>query len=309
MHATAHRGCGLLPSEDRAASPTALSSPSSPLRVRCALGAFQRCRSGGNGFPAPLSAFRRPQGFPTSTNRVTVEGGRILPRPRRPLRRPPVPQKGPVVGSVRPWTCSTVETVAPSRAPPMGFSPAQRLSAGQWTALSARSESPREDRHGPGSQPRASPISAFLRPSWVVPNLPCDHSQVAPAHRVLPSEPFSPRHPSSAFASDALLGVTSVAGRPPSRGCGMPRSRTVTWPCCRHRQAVALLGVPVRPRGYPSGRHVRARLRGSTVVLPRFARRRGKTTDSSANRACSKRRFFSEAPSPESHHFRQGPGV
>jgi len=185
---------------------------------------------------------------------------------------PRCPQEGPVAGSVRPRTCPTVETVVPSGAPPMGFRPAQRVSAGQLTACWRAPAPLAGSRHGPGSQSRASPITTFLRSSWGVPNLPRGHFQTAPAHRVCPSEPFSPEHPSNRSRGRCPPRRCLRRRRPPSRGCEVPRSRTVTSPCCRRRQAVALLGVFSRPRGCPFGRPRSSRLapthRGVAAVRP-----------------------------------------
>jgi len=181
----------------------------------------------------------------------------------------------------------------------MGFLPAQRVSADQLTAC-WRAPLPSRAPSRPGFP---TPGVAHHDLSQVLmghTKLPCDHFQAASAHRVCPSELFSPERPSSACAVDALLGVASVARASPSRGCGSPRSRTATSPCCRRRPAVALLGVPGRPRGCPSGRHVRACLRRPTVGLPRLARHRGKTTDAAASRACSKRRFCTAKHPPRS---------
>jgi len=150
----------------------------------------------------------------------------------------------------------------------MGFLPAQRLSADQLTVLSTRPER------------LAAPVTAR------VPN---------PGRR--PSRPFSGPHgsyqvclatifrplPLSGFALQSFapqddrrwlappIPPSTSPPLPEDRPRGFadrPRAAPSTSPCCRRRQAVALLGVPVRPYGCPLGRHVRPGLRRITVVLP-----------------------------------------
>lgn len=73
-----------------------------------------------------------------------------------------------------------------------------------------------------GSHPEYRPSRPFAGPQGSYQAHLAALFRAAPALRVLPSEPFSPRHPSPACAADALLGVTPVAQRPPSRGCECP---------------------------------------------------------------------------------------
>jgi len=119
----------------------------------------------------------------------------------------------------------------------MGFLPAQRLSASQRATSRCARGPLAETSNGSGSQPRAPPLSTFLRSSGVVPTC------LATILRPLPLtgfslQSFAPQTTRrTARAADALLDVTPVAERPPSRGSGVTQSRTTTTPYCRGREA------------------------------------------------------------------------